>query len=147
MGGKIIIMGIGNRLRKDDGIGPFIIEKLRKKIKEKILIDAGETPENYLEFIISKKPEELIIIDAADFGEIPGKWRVFTEEDIRREKIRSFSTHSIPLSLWIELLKRELPNLKVKLIGIQPQETDFGEGISDILKKKVKEVIKYIQKY
>ncbi len=140
-------MGIGNRLRKDDGIGPFIIEKLRKKIKEKILIDAGETPENYLEFIISKNPEELIIIDAADFGEIPGKWRVFTEEDIRREKIRSFSTHSIPLSLWIELLKRELPNLKVKLIGIQPQETDFGEGISDILKKKVEEVIKYIQKY
>ncbi len=144
MGTKRIIIGVGNTLRKDDGIGPYIIKKLKRKNLNCLLIDAGETPENYIETILQHKPEELIIIDATDFGAEPGEWKIFSERDLKKEKISTLSSHSLPLSLWIALLKKEIPSLKIQLIGIQPADIGLGDTISEILKEKSKEIINFL---
>ena len=47
---NLVIMGIGNELKTDDGLGPYIINYLTPKLKNKnnvTLINAGSAPENF----------------------------------------------------------------------------------------------------
>ena len=44
---KVLILGIGNRLRGDDAVGSILAERLAKKLDVPI-IDEGNVPENYL---------------------------------------------------------------------------------------------------
>ena len=62
---KIIILGIGNESKGDDGVGPYIIKRLKifNKNPNLVLIDAGVVPENYIQKIINFNPETIIIID------------------------------------------------------------------------------------
>src|SRR5574342_1091615 len=46
-GKRVLILGVGNRLRGDDAVGPLLVEHLQGKV-DIPLIDAGEVPENYL---------------------------------------------------------------------------------------------------
>lgn len=77
--GKVLILGIGNTLRSDDGLGSILANRLKDKVPFKV-IDAGTTPENYLEKIVKEKPESMIIIDAVDFGGVPGEFRLLQAE-------------------------------------------------------------------
>jgi hydrogenase maturation protease len=51
----------------------------------------------------------------------------------------TLSTHTIPISVTIEIIKREI-GAKVILIGLQPEKTGFGENLSPKLKKAAKKV-------
>ena len=47
---KLIIMGVGNELKADDGLGPYFIQILSQDLKDKpqiTLINAGSVPENF----------------------------------------------------------------------------------------------------
>ncbi|MCS7180956.1 MAG: hydrogenase maturation protease, partial [bacterium] len=78
-GEKIVILGIGNRLKGDDAVGSIIAEKLRKKIKNKniLVIDAESKPENYIGVIKKFSPSLILIIDTMDIGSFPGDFRIF----------------------------------------------------------------------
>ncbi|GAG05135.1 unnamed protein product, partial [marine sediment metagenome] len=58
--GKIVLLGVGNRIRGDDAAGPELIEILKKRPpdvgKEIFLFDGEEVPENYLIPITNLKP-------------------------------------------------------------------------------------------
>jgi hydrogenase 3 maturation protease len=68
---KTLILGIGNSMKQDDGVGPTVISKLKiknEKLKMNVkLLDGGMAPENYTGKIKQLKPDTLIIIDAVDF--------------------------------------------------------------------------------
>ena len=66
-GSSTVIVGIGNTLKGDDGAGPLICEQLNAKVCAEV-IDAGTVPENYIQKIIKKAPQNLLVIDAIDFG-------------------------------------------------------------------------------
>ena len=71
---KIVIVGIGNPIRKDDYVGLKIVENLKGKLSEKVLLLEAETvPENYLLDIEEFSPTHVILIDAAFLGLMP--WR------------------------------------------------------------------------
>ena len=65
-GSKTVLVGVGNTLKGDDGAGPLLCRELTGKICAE-LINAGTVPENYIQPIIHKKPQNLIIIDAVEF--------------------------------------------------------------------------------
>ncbi|MHC4647512.1 MAG: hydrogenase maturation protease, partial [Planctomycetota bacterium] len=69
---RTVIVGIGNTLKGDDGAGPLICEHLSAAGVSAELIDAGTVPENYIQPIIRKAPENLVIVDAMEFGASPG---------------------------------------------------------------------------
>ncbi len=138
--GKILILGIGNPMKQDDGVGPALIEKLKSRKAEKLraeLIDAGSAPENYSGKIKQIKADTLVIVDAIDFGAEAGSIRVIGEKEI---KIQSLSTHNVSLKTFVDFLKVDLPNLNVIIIGIQPKEASFGEGLSPEVEKAVDEL-------
>ena len=124
--GKVAILGIGNVLRSDDGVGSILTARLKDRVPW-LVYDAGESPENYLGKIIKENPDNIVIVDAVDFGGSPGEYRVIEAEEVKT--VNLFSTHNASLSLTINYLQN---NLKVDIIVliIQPKSISFGDNLS-----------------
>lgn len=131
---KEVVLGIGNTLKGDDGIGIYIVEKVNKYLKEArfteaksevIVIDCGTTPENYTSVIRKHNPDTLILVDAADMGLSPGSYRIIPPEKI---EVMHFSTHAIPLSVFMSYVSESCG--EVVLIGIQPDKMEVGTVLS-----------------
>ena len=113
-----LILCIGNKYGGDDGIGPYVAEKLKKeKISDMSVIDCGTNPENYTSVIKSIRPKKLIIIDAVEMNLKPGEIRLIKKEKIG---VMHISTHNIPISLLINYLEKYVD--EIMFIGIQPKK-------------------------
>lgn len=125
-GKRILLLGVGNRLRGDDAVGSLLVERLKGKVNIP-LIDAGDVPENYLGPIEESGAELVLVVDAADMGAKVGDIAIF---DIEQVKGKSVSTHTANLSLLFKVLPPE-KRPQVIMLGIQPGNTKFGQGLSD----------------
>jgi hydrogenase maturation protease HycI len=125
-GSRTLIVGIGNILKADDGAGPLVCEQLRRAKVCADLIDAGTVPENYIQPIIKKAPQNLLVIDAIDFGAPPGTIRIFEPEQLSSHVI---STHSLSPRLFVDMVCRDI-SIDVYFVGIQPAQIHLGQSIS-----------------
>jgi hydrogenase 3 maturation protease len=123
--GRVVIVGVGNRLKGDDGFGPAMIERLRGRV-DVPLFDCGTVPENYIEPIRREQPQTILVLDAADFSARPG---TFTLVDSSRWGGGGFSSHSLSLKLFADMVMQETET-KVMLLAIQPQWLGFGDNMS-----------------
>jgi len=79
-------------------------------------------------------------VDATNMGETPGTMKVLTREAIEGE---AFFTHKLPLSFVMKYWEDE--GFKVFLIGIQPEQLEFGKGLSPRVTKALEELVKIFQ--
>ena len=121
-----VIIGVGNRLRGDDGFGPFVIDLLRGDVGAH-LIDAGPSPENFTGVVKSIRPTLILIVDAIDFGGSPGELIALDPERLAESPP---STHSFSLALLARYLREET-GARTLLIGVQPKSISLGEGMSE----------------
>jgi len=125
--GKVVILGMGNTLRSDDGVGSILVNRIKDKIPH-LTYDGNSSPKNYLGKIIKDKPDNILIIDAVDFGGLPGEFRVLEGENI--ETVNFFSTHNASISLAINYLKKTLTRVDIIILAIQPKTITFGDNLS-----------------
>jgi hydrogenase 3 maturation protease len=130
---KTIILGIGNILKGDDALGPMICERLKAEKISAEVIDASTVPENYIQTIIKKSPQNLLIMDAIDCAAEPGTVKIFETEDLNSLVI---STHTLSPRIFIDMIRKSI-ELNVYIIGVQPARTQLGSPVS----KEVKEAI------
>ena len=143
LNGKVIILGIGNTLRGDDGFGSILANRIKRKIPFEV-IDAGSSPENYLYKITRMKPDTLLILDSVDFGGLPGEMKIFNHHQLKKAKF--YSTHNISLELLINLLLKEgIKNIII--LGIQPKEVKFKRRLSKELTITLKKLEKELSKF
>lgn len=144
--GKIVIVGVGNTLRGDDGFGSILIEKLKKNFEEigdrqyksiPILIDAGNAPENYAGKIAKEKPDTILIVDAIDLGLKPGEYEIIKRTDMVET---GFTTHNMSLSMFIEFLEKET-GAEIYILGVQPEKVSFGEEMSGAVEMALEEIL------
>lgn len=117
-----VIIGIGNTLKGDDGAGPLVCEQLSGKVCAE-LIDTGTVPENYIQTIIKKAPQNLLIIDAIDFGASAGTINIFKPEQLNSLVL---STHTLSPRLFVDMVCREI-KVDVYFVGIQPAQIQLGQ--------------------
>ena len=117
-----VIVGIGNTLKGDDGAGPLVCKQLSGKVCAE-LIDAGTVPENYIQTIIKKAPQNLLIIDAIDFGASAGTINIFKPEQLNSLVL---STHTLSPRLFVDMVCREI-KVDVYFVGIQPAQIQLGQ--------------------
>ena len=143
--GKIVIVGIGDCMRGDDGVGCKIAEDLKEKLQnEKItIINAGTTPENYLEKIVKYNPDLILFIDSSDFGCLPGDVKLLKPEEVLNA---GTSTHNASLKLVFDYLEKRTDS-SILLLGIQPKKIYFSTEISNELQKSIKEVENTVMSY
>ena len=130
--GRVLILGVGNPLRGDDGAGPYLIAQLKGRVNA-ALLDCEEVPENFLGQIVDYRPDSVLIIDAVDLGMTPGAVALLEEEELEG---RGLSTHHAPLQLLIKCIKAETGS-NVLVLGIQPKSTEFGCPISSEVKDTI----------
>lgn len=125
---KLTVVGIGNPLRMDDYVGMKIVEDLKGRLSERVLLIESETvPESFLQQIIDFKPTHVLLIDAAVIGEKPGTVKLVECSDL--PEFSPASSHALPLRIFCQCLQENL-NVAILLLLIEPRNTDFGEGIS-----------------
>ena len=130
---KIMILGVGNTLRGDDGIGPALIRDLRGKVGCGLL-DCGEVPENHLQEIMDFGPSTIVIVDAADWGGNPGEMREIGLGEISNPGL---SSHNSSLGLVLDYLQAHL-RAKIIIIGVQSRTREFLDPMSPEAKGALK---------
>ena len=141
---KLIVLGVGNELKSDDGVGPFIINKLIDENIEKdnlLFINAETVPENFTGKIRKENPSHVIIVDACLMGGKPGEIRIVDKDDFANIGI---STHSMSLSYFVKYLERD-NNFKVIFVGIEPETMDWGENPTPDVEKTAWEFIEILK--
>lgn len=125
--GGVAIVGIGNIMRGDDGLGPKLIELLKSKNTPAKLFDCGTAPENYIIPILNSLCDTVILVDAADTRSAAGSIDVFDVDKITNV---SFSTHNPSPRLFSDLLRTGREDLNIFVISIQPKDTSLGSSLS-----------------
>ncbi|WP_083900082.1 hydrogenase maturation protease [Orenia marismortui] len=143
----ILIIGLGNLIMSDDGVGIHVIKKLQQEnFGERILaLEVGTSPLYYLEEI--SKAAKVIVIDAVKGGEKPGSIYRLAEEDFKSSQniIRDFHEYSL---LNVIKLAREITGLPVNFIvyGIEPKNLNLDQKLSKIVSKSQPNLLKLIKK-
>lgn len=134
-GKKILFAGIGNLLKKDDGAGVYISRNIISGGNiDSLTVEVSI--ENYIGKINSLGPDILVLIDCVDMKEVPGTWRLLRIDEIDDH---TFNTHNISLSRISEFFSAD-----VFILGIQPEDVDFGENISYLVKNVSDDIINLI---
>jgi hydrogenase 3 maturation protease len=135
-GRKVVVVGIGNALRGDDGAGSLVAERLRARHPD-VVFDAAQAPENYLAPIRRAAPDVVVLVDAADFGGRPGEVRTATTEDVEGSMM---GTHAAPLSMFMKVLEEDT-GANVMLLAVQAGATELGAGPSDEVAAAVDDLV------
>ena len=121
---RVLVLGCGNVLLGDDGLGPAVIGCLQSRYRlpdDVCIVDTGTAVRDLLCTIALSpvKPQRIVVIDAADRGKNPGEVTVETVENALTLHNSALSVHLLPtLSLLTELT--ECCGVDVKLVTVQP---------------------------
>ena len=141
---KLIVLGIGNEVKSDDGVGPAIIKKLKaENIENKnlLFIDSKTVPENFTGKIRKENPTHLIIVDACLMDLKPGDMKLVNRYDFVNIGI---STHSMSLSFFVKFLEKD-SDIKITFVGIEPQTMEMGDTLSENVEKAACEFIEILK--
>lgn len=136
---KNVLMGIGNELKGDDGIGNIIARQFKHRDWKSLACET--TPENFAAIVKRERPEILVIVDAAEMGLPAGEFRLLPKQKLNSV---AFGTHAMPLHFLVSHLKKYAG--KILFIAVQPGKMQFGEKISADVKKSKKKLIGILKK-
>jgi len=152
--GRVLIVGVGNILLKDEGVGVHVVKKLQEvALPSNVeVIDAGTAGLDV--FLLHEDVDRLVVIDATRAGAKPGTIYKGRFKASEREKLTrlfgqsadsKISLHQIGL---IDALaaaeKLNCVPKEIVIIGVEPGECDYGLELTEMVKQSVPEVIKKV---
>jgi hydrogenase maturation protease len=143
---KILIVGIGNMLCRDEGIGVHVIEEMEDiELPSHIeLLDIGTSTLDLISHLEGVK--KLIAIDALKAGEAPGTIYRLRPEDLLPKEGGPIFLHEIGLLESLDMAKKMGKEIETVIIGVEPKVLDWGVELSDEVKKKIPAIIEAVQK-
>lgn len=136
---ELLVLGIGNRLMTDDGIGVYVTEELRRgNTNPHIRYIIGETD---IYFCLSQMEEALpvVIVDAAYLGKEPGSVSTIPLELGFKNSANPISVHDSHLLCELGSAGRKIEGI---LISIEPYEVNYGPSLSSVIKLKFTDICK-----
>ncbi len=146
--GKTIVIGVGNLLLKDEGVGVHAVRELQKEknLPGVEVVDGGVAGIGLIDLF--QGAEKLILVDAAEMALPPGSVVRFTPEEIRSradvERPR-FSSHEVGVLEVLEVARAlgQCPP-EVVVIGIQPKEISWGTELSPEVEASLPRVVSLV---
>jgi hydrogenase 3 maturation protease len=134
--GHVCLVGIGNRYLHDDGVGSLIAQALEPGAEFDV-IDAGFMPENCLETVADTHPDTILMIDATDFGGVPGQVSL-----LYPDKMAYSWEHNQAgsLRMLVEYMQART-KARVALVAIQPADLSAGESLSPDVSDTLNELL------
>jgi hydrogenase maturation protease len=142
---RITVLGIGNLLLQDEGVGIHLVQRLADKVDlpSVKIIDGGTTPD--ILSLVDDNIDKLIIVDAAVAGSKPGTIYRFNMEDLDFGSAPHVSLHELGIvdSLKLMSLLGNRPRA-VTIFGIEPEVIDFGLELSPKLEAKMPRIMELV---
>jgi len=133
------VLGIGNTLLRDEGIGCHVTNALAEiPLPDVEIIDAGTYPDIW-QFV--EDTDKLVIVDAIKGGGIPGQIYRFHLEDITLEQKPLLSMHDMGLADNLMLMQLWHNIGETVIIGIEPKDINWGLDLSPELQGKMSKII------
>jgi hydrogenase maturation protease len=141
---RIVIIGVGNLLLKDEGIGIHVVQALEEmELPPDVqLIDGGTSPDL---IAYTRAGDKMVIVDAARAGGEPGAVYRFLPADLAAEKAALASAHEMGVveNLALMSLAGNQPR-EIVIIGVEPAEIDWGTELSPILRRKFPKIVRAV---
>ena len=139
---RTAILGVGNLLMKDEGIGVHVAHACEQLcLPENVeVIDGGTSIE--LASLVEGF-DRLIVVDAALAGGKPGQIYRFALEEIDQGNSPLLSSHEfgIAQALGASAIAGNEPE-RIVIVGVEPKEIDWGLELSPELENRIPEIIR-----
>ncbi|HET6496405.1 MAG TPA: hydrogenase maturation protease [Thermoleophilia bacterium] len=131
---RTLVLGVGNVLFGDDGFGPEVVRHLidQFEIPDDIYVMDVGTGARKILFTVTlseERPEEIVIVDAVDWGKTNGQVFEIPADALPENKIDDFSLHQVPTSNMLRELQEQCGVRVIVLacdVGMIAQEIEPG---------------------
>ena len=140
----IVIVGMGNELLGDEGIGVTVartLSSLAGRPRDVQVVEAGGSPLGLVHAIARRR--KAVIVDCARMNEPPGTIRRFSpREVVSRKSLSGLSAHEGDVldTLATSRMLGECPE-EVVLFGIEPASMEPGAALSPVLRERLAEYV------
>lgn len=140
------VIGIGNILLKDDGVGVHVVQALKGVVLPStiILVDGGTSTLDMLDYFLDY--QSLIVIDALRGGEKPGTLYKLSPEAMAGLAKKNLSLHDVQILDVIQMAQMLDSFPEVTIYGIEPEEVTYGLEMSETLKNAFPGIVDTIYK-
>jgi hydrogenase maturation protease len=141
-----MVLGVGNELLGDEGIGVHVVRELAGQnfTFPVEIIEAGTVPDCWQR---EEPVSKLIVIDAVRGGGEPGAIYRFSPGDVEFETCLTTSIHQLSFvdSLKLSEISGNKPE-EIVIIGVEPKKITWGTELSDELRSRISDVVKTVLK-
>lgn len=144
----IAVLGLGNPLMTDEGIGVVLVRRFSERSKDwpqVDFIDAGTGGLAILHQIEGRR--KVIFVDCAYMGLEPGVLKRFTLDQV--ESIKDLPGHSLHEADLLNILRiaRQLGQCPedVVILGIEPAAVEPGEVLTEVLQSRLGDYLQAVE--
>ncbi|WP_413724270.1 HyaD/HybD family hydrogenase maturation endopeptidase [Sodalis sp. RH16] len=143
---NILILGIGNLLLGDEGVGVRVVEALERRFilsPPVEILDGGTSGMALMEIMSSR--DSLIVADAVLTGAPPGSVTVLRDAEVPALFSRKISPHQLGLSDVLTALRLtdEFPR-RLTLVGIEPESLAPGIGLTPTVSAAIEPALNHV---
>jgi hydrogenase maturation protease len=144
MGDRLVVIGVGNRDRGDDGVGPFVCDVVARLAPERVscTIVEGST----IDLPVRWAPaDDVVIVDAASPAGTPGAVTIDDPASARLVPPATWSTHAVDVGAAVELARvlGRLP-AQLRIVGIEGERFDHGAPMTPVVARSADAVARLI---
>jgi len=137
----VVVLGIGNELMRDDGVGVAVARALASDPGVEA-IEAGTAISDALDLVADRAA--VVVVDAASGGRPPGSIYRFGLGDLAVERGVSLHETSLPEAFALAELSGSRFGAVV-VVGVEPAEVEAGEGLSPALQAKLPAIVEAVR--
>ena len=138
----ITLLGLGSLLMQDEGVGIHAVRYIQEQYDTPGLeiIDGGTGGMDLLPFIENR--DRLLVLDAANFGKEPGYIGVLRNEEVPALFGVKASLHHLGLADVLAAAQlMDMAPKEICLIGVQPQTIALGLELTELIQKKLPDLV------
>lgn len=134
---KTLVVGLGNVLLKDDGVGVHAVRELRKVLPRRILaVEVGTAVLDALHLF--EWADRIIAIDAMQVGGAPGTVYSFDVGDVDDPGVKA-SLHEMGLIAGLRFMKGSRP--PIFMLAVEPETMECGLDLSPIVQQALPRLV------
>lgn len=144
--GKTVVIGIGNILLKDEGVGVHAVRALQEEglPPDVEVIDGGTATMELLSIL--QEADRVVVIDAVKGGGAPGTLYRVTPKELMGGGERPLSLHQVGLLEVLQMARQLGSQAEVVIIGVEPKEISWGMELTPEVEQKLPRVVEIVLK-
>lgn len=146
--GKLLVLGIGNSLLTDDGVGVFAADALLKETwpEEVTIIEGGTFTQDI--FYLFEGYDRLLVLDVIHAKHAPGTLYQLTEDDLVSNESQRISIHDIDMLDSLKMCELKCGSRpRMEIIGMEPENiTTWNIGLSAVCQSHFEEFLSLARK-